>query len=103
MGAVDGETIIDRYQAAGHRSTAIYIDSGGNGGSCADSDGDGVNDDDPTSWDNYCENRQLESTLTAVGYQYDVDFWHWWESDAPHNESAWAARVFRPIELFLDL
>jgi predicted alpha/beta superfamily hydrolase len=103
MGGTGTDTIIARYQAAGHRSTAIYIDSGGNGGSCADSDGDGTNDDDQSSSDNYCENRQLESTLVGLGYTYDTDLWHWWETDAPHNEAAWAARVFRPMQHFMSL
>ncbi len=103
IGDQGADTIIARYQAAGHRNTAIYIDSGGNGNTCADSDGDGTNDDDASSTDNYCETRQLESTLVGLGYQYDVDLWHWHEPDAPHNETAWAARVFRPLQNFMSL
>lgn len=103
IGGNGADTIIARYAAAGHRDTAIYIDSGGNGNSCADSDGDGTNDDDGTSSDNYCENRQLETTLVDLGYVYDTDLWHWWEINAPHNEQAWAARVFRPMQDFMSL
>ncbi len=105
-GSISGQgtdTIIARYAAAGHRSTAIYIDSGGNGTTCADTDGDGTNDDDDTSSDSYCETRQMESTLVGLGYQYDIDLWHWHEPNAPHNEAAWAARVFRPLQDFMSL
>ncbi|MBL4637263.1 MAG: hypothetical protein JKY56_25635 [Kofleriaceae bacterium] len=103
IGGSGSDTMIARYLSAGHRSTAIYIDSGGNGGSCADSDGDGTNDDDNSSFDNYCETRQMESTLVGLGYTYDTDLWHWWETDAPHNEAAWSVRVFRPMQNFMSL
>jgi len=105
IGLSDGqqnETMIERYQAAGHGSTALYLDSGG-GGTCFDSDGDGIEDDDPDAADNYCENKQLESVLYSVGYVSGQDMWHWWEPDAPHNEAAWAARVWRPLEIFAGL
>tara|TARA_R110002073_G_scaffold303128_6_gene471302 strand:- start:20003 stop:21256 length:1254 start_codon:yes stop_codon:yes gene_type:complete len=105
-GSIDGQgtdTMIARYAAAGHRDTALYIDSGGNGTTCADSDGDGTNDDDETASDNYCETRQMESTLVGLGYQYDIDLWHWHEPGAAHNEAAWAARVFRPLQEFMSL
>jgi len=105
-GSISGQgadTMIARYAAAGHRDTAIYIDSGGNGTTCADTDGDGTNDDDDTSSDNYCETRQMESTLAGLGYVYDTDLWHWHEPGAAHNEGAWAARVFRPLQDFMSL
>lgn len=98
----NGETILDRYAAAGHRDTALYIDSGG-GGSCVDTDGDGLQDDAPDGSDNYCENRQLADQLAASGYTWEVDLWHWHEPGAPHTEAAWADRVHRPLEIFLGL
>lgn len=94
------ETMIQRYAAAGHQTTAIYLDSGGSGDTCADSDGDGTHDDDPNAADNYCENVQMQGVLEAAGYQYDVDLWHWHEPNAEHNEAEWAARVWRPLEIF---
>ncbi len=97
------ETIIQRYAAAGHRDTALYLDSGGNGVTCADTDGDGTNDDDHDSSDNYCENVQLRDVLEGVGYTFEVDLWHWWEPEAAHNEAAWAERVWRPMEIFAGL
>jgi predicted alpha/beta superfamily hydrolase len=103
IGGTGTDTIIARYLAAGHRDTAIYIDSGGNGDTCADSDGDGTNDDDATSSDNYCETRQLETVLLSLDYVYDTDLWHWWETNAGHNEQAWATRVFRPMQDFMSL
>lgn len=97
------ETMIERYAAAGHRDTALYLDSGGAGTTCADSDGDGVDDDDLEAHDNYCENVQLRDVLEAAGYTHEVDLWHWWEPDAEHNEAAWADRVWRPMEIFAAL
>ena len=100
--AVHNETIIERYASHGHQTTALYVDSGGNG-NCLDSDQDGIEDDDPNATDNYCENAQLEATLEAVGYIPETDLWHWHEPGAPHNEEAWAARVWRPLQLFAAL
>jgi predicted alpha/beta superfamily hydrolase len=100
--AMPGLTMIDRYAAAAKGAAALYLDSGGNG-SCVDSDGDGIEDDDPLSRDNYCTNLQLADVLRAKGYSDGVDLQHWWEPDAPHNEAAWAARVWRPLEFFATL
>jgi predicted alpha/beta superfamily hydrolase len=100
---VTNETIIERYAAAGHGQTALYLDSGGGGSTCADTDGDGVSDDDPSNEDNYCENVQLRDVLQAAGYVFDVDLWHWHEAGALHNEAAWADRVFRPLGIFAAL
>jgi hypothetical protein len=97
--AVHNTTIIERYAAAGHRATALYIDSGG-GGSCLDADQDGIDDDSPDATDNYCENKQMEAVLQAIGYVQGEDLWHWHEPGAAHDEAAWAARVFRPLEVF---
>jgi len=99
---VTNETLIERYAAAGHGATALFLDSGGNG-TCFDGDADGIEDDDPTASDNYCENKQLESVLHASGYVAGLDVWHWWEPDALHNEAAWAARVWRPLDHFANL
>ena len=95
----DNPTMIETYPAAGHRDAWLYLDSGG-WGTCFDADGDGIEDDDPNSADNYCENVQLRDALVEAGYQYDVDLWHWHEQGADHNEMAWAARVWRPLEIF---
>jgi predicted alpha/beta superfamily hydrolase len=96
------ETMIERYAAAGHGSTAIYLDSGGSG-TCYDSDGDGIQDDDPSAGDNYCETNQMAATLAELGYQYEQDLWHWWEPGAEHNEVAWAERVALPLTVFASL
>lgn len=95
-------TMIELYADAGHRDTALYLDSGGSG-DCYDSDGDGIEDDDLDAGDNYCENNQLRDTLEAAGYVHETDLWHWWEPDAEHNEAAWADRVWRPLEVFASL
>jgi hypothetical protein len=92
-------TIIEHAQTAGHQATAIYLDSGGSG-TCVDSDGDGIWDDDPAAEDNYCETLQMRTVLETAGYVIDSDLWYWWEPDALHNEAAWAARVWRPLQVF---
>jgi len=66
----------------------------------ADADGDGIDDDDPNAADNYCENVQMRDALVSVGYTLNQDLHYWWEQDAQHNEAAWAARVFRPLQIF---
>ena len=98
----DNQTMPERWEAAGHGPVAIYLDSGG-GGTCWDGDGDGVPDDDPSSSDNYCENVWMAQTLAGVGYGWEVDLWHWHEPGASHDEAAWAARVWRPLEIFAAL
>lgn len=95
-------TMIERYRDQGHAATALYVDSGGSG-DCIDSDGDGVDDDDPSASDNYCENIQLRDVLTDVGYVQDTDLWHWHEPGAEHNEYAWGDRVDRPLSIFAGL
>jgi poly(3-hydroxybutyrate) depolymerase len=97
------DTMIHRYLAAGHRDTPIYIDSGGNGDTCVDSDGDGSNDDDPSSTDGYCVNLQFRDVLLSMGYVMGTDLWHVWAPDALHNEAAWAARVAGPFQIFMNL
>lgn len=95
-------TMPELWSAAGHGPVAIYIDSGG-GGTCYDSDGDGVPDDDPSARDNYCENRWMADLLDEAGYEWEVDLWHWHEDGATHDELAWADRVWRPLEIFAAL
>lgn len=99
----DAETIVERYAAAGHRRTALFIDSGGGGTTCADSDGDGVPDDDPDARDNYCEGAWMRDVLLEGGYEMETDLWHWHEPGAAHDEAAWAARVWRPLAIFAGL
>ncbi|MFC1611705.1 alpha/beta hydrolase [Myxococcota bacterium] len=97
----NNETLIERFATAGHLPTALFLDSGGGpGAGCVDSDSDGIEDDSADAADNYCENRQLADLLATLGYTWDVDLWHWWEQDAPHNERAWGDRVWRPIGIF---
>jgi len=96
------ETMIERYAALGHQTTKLFLDSGGSG-TCLDSDNEGIEDDALDGSDNYCENKQLEATLDSAGYVAGQDLWHWHEPNAPHNEAAWAARIFRPLQIFAGL
>lgn len=96
------ETMIERYQKHGHQGTALYLDSGGDGGPCGDTDSDGI-EDDIDEGDNYCENAQLLGVLKGVGYTEGVDLAYVWSPGAQHNEAEWAARVSVPMELFAGL
>jgi predicted alpha/beta superfamily hydrolase len=99
---VHNETMIERYKAHGHQKTVLYLDSGSSG-TCPDTDGDGINNDDPLDQDNYCSTAQLRDTLLSVGYTQDTDLFYWHEPGAMHNEKAWGARVFRPLGIFNKL
>jgi predicted alpha/beta superfamily hydrolase len=101
IGPHTGETMIERYQASGQQPFVVFLDSGG-GGTCTDGDADGIQDDGSGS-DNYCETNQMRDTLAAAGHTFDVDLFHWHEPGAPHNEAAWAARVFRPLGIFAGI
>ncbi len=99
-GAYDdlGETMIERWANAGHQGMVLYLDSGGGvHGECQDLDGDGIHEDSNDA-DNYCVTLQMADTLQGLGYQYDVDLFHWWEPWATHSEPAWAER----LPLFLE-
>lgn len=69
---------------------SVVLTMGGDGGACADSDGDGV-EDDIDQGDNYCETRQLQGVLEALGYQAGDDLAVIHTPGAQHNEAAWAA------------
>lgn len=97
---VHNQTMIERYDAAGHQKPILYLDSGGGGTTCADSDGDGINDDEQAAEDNYCENLQMDGRLITDGYKHDIDLFYHYEPGAAHNEAEWAARVFRPLQIF---
>lgn len=96
-------TVEELYAA--HAQTVLYVDSGGGagGGGCVDTDGDGAVEDDPDDADNYCVNRAFADAMAARGYTWDQDLFHWHEPGATHDEAAWAARVDRPLEIFLGL
>ncbi len=102
IGPHTGETLIERYAASPVLGFVVFLDSGGNG-PCSDADLDGILDDEPGASDNFCETSQMRDTLSANGYVFDVDLHHWHEPGAPHNEAAWAARVFRPLQIFAAL
>lgn len=95
-------TILQTYVATGHQSPVLFLDSGGAGGPCVDSDGDGTNDDGDAT-DNYCVTKQMRDELLMNGYTLNVDLFYWYEPNALHNEAAWGARVFRPLQHFAGL
>ena len=96
------ETMIERYKKHGHQSTVLYLDSGGDGGPCGDTDMDGV-EDDLDSGDNYCENAQMRGVLLGAGYKEGTDLTYVWDQGAQHNEAEWASRVSVPMQIFAGL
>ncbi|RLB52955.1 MAG: hypothetical protein DRJ42_13345 [Deltaproteobacteria bacterium] len=87
--ATGADALVNRWTT--HGTVAVYLDSGG-GGTCSDTDGDGVQEDSADS-DDYCTTTQLRDHLDGLGYTFGTDLAHWWESGAAHNEAAWAARM----------
>jgi len=88
-----GPTMMEQWSGAQHTDTRFYLDSGGYVlGPCDDPDGDGWHEDAMDA-DNYCVTLQMVAVLESLGYQFDIDLYHWWEPDAAHDESAWAARL----------
>lgn len=104
-------TLVEDYQLAGAalaaRDQVYYLDSGGAapGGGCTSLTGGS---------DNYCATVGMRDVLVAGGVTVfpldpaasplmpaDVDIYHWHEAGAAHTESAWRARLFRPLRLFL--
>jgi hypothetical protein len=81
-----GETLIDRYRNIEPDGTVFYLDSGGGPGR-----------------DNYDSTLEMRDMLASRGAKFGQDLFHWHEPDAPHNEAAWGARVFRPIKIFESL
>ena len=98
--AADGASCVQRLHAT-KRNVAIYLDSGG-GGSCADNDGDGIQEDSDDS-DNYCVTADYRDHLVSLGYEFGVDLVHWHEPGAPHNEGAWRARVPRMLQSLREM
>lgn len=98
-------TMLDDYTAdttLGTHGQRYYLDSGGGpGNGCPD---DGA--------DNYCATIAMRDLLVSRGIDTfpddpdavpltpgGVDIYHWWTADAPHNESSWHERLFRPLRL----
>ena len=63
--------------------------------------------------DNYCETVAFRDMLVAAGIKTfpnnpdatpltpaGIDIYHYHQADAPHSETSWKARFFRPIRLF---
>jgi hypothetical protein len=101
-GSDGDDTILDLWRGAGHRSLVVYLDSGGDGAVCADSDGDGV-EDDVDGGDNYCETAQMHALLLDEGYQEGADLFYVFDDGAAHNEPAWAGRVGAILSRFAAL
>ena len=94
-------TIRDIYVSDGHRDLTIYVDSGGGEGSGCKGTAEDAHEDE-INRDNYCYTKAFADALDGIGYEYEIDLFHWFEPGAEHNEAAWAARLFRPLEIFRD-
>lgn len=85
--------------AACPAGVTFYLDSGGDAGSgCADSDGDGIEDDTPDSDDNWCENAQMRDVLETLCGAQAV---HYLTAPGyPHSENSWRLRSPAILDLF---
>ncbi len=91
------ETMIEILQDAEKLPLVYYLDSGGgDGGGCVDSDGDGIEDDNPNAGDNYCETAQLRDVLLEKGYT-DDDLLYVYAPGQEHNEASWHDRMHYPL------
>jgi predicted alpha/beta superfamily hydrolase len=101
-----------QYRALGSLTTrgqVFYLDSGGGPGPSGTCPADGPNDGN----DNYCETLWMKDALLAGGATTfpddpnafpltpaNIDLEHWVDPGAPHSETSWRVRVFRPMRLF---
>jgi|GEM_PF-349293 len=95
--------MVELYTSVGVLPLVVYADSGGSDGGdgCSDGNSDGFPVDDPNDSDSYCATRHFVDSLATMGYVWDTNLFHWHEYQAEHNEAAWAARVYRPLSIFL--
>lgn len=102
--------MVQTYQAVSSlpgRDQVYYLDSGGGPptAGCSTAAGSGS--------DNYCSTARMRDALVAAGINTfpvdpdvvplspaNINIMHWWTPDAPHNESAWQARLHRAFRLF---
>ena len=103
-----GTTIRDYYEQTGHQNTFIYIDHGG------EFPTEGVPDvldhriaqRDESDWsnpyDNCCYTFDFASALAEIGYRQNIDMMYRHVPGAAHSESAWAARVCKPLRMFMN-
>ncbi len=103
-----GKTIRDCYENTGHQDTFIYIDHGG------EFPAEGVPDvldhriaqRDESDWsnpyDNCCYTFDFVSALVEIGYRQNIDLLYHHAPGAHHSESDWAARVAKPLSLFME-
>lgn len=102
-----GPTIRDYYEKSGHQDTFLYVD---HGGEFPDEGQPQVLDRkialrDESEWasayDNCCYTFDFVSALVEIGYRQSVDMFYEHIRGARHNENAWAARVSKPLQLFM--
>jgi predicted alpha/beta superfamily hydrolase len=87
-GAASGDSLLDRFGAAGpSRRTLYYVDSGGTPGR------------DERDNDNYAGSLKMAELLKKAGGR--VAYFH--EAGGQHDERTWGKRVARPITLFESL
>lgn len=103
----NGPTMLDVYTAATDLVSSgqiFYLDSGG---------GPGIGCSSGGGADNYCETLEMRSILVAAGVATfpdnpdavplsppELDIFHYWVPNAPHDENSWRERVHRPLRMF---
>ncbi len=91
IGPDTDQALVETWTTTAPASVVLTM-GGGDGIGCADGDGDGVQDDIDMG-DNYCETRQLQGVLEALGYQQGTDLAVIHTPGAQHNEASWAAAL----------
>ena len=101
----DGKTIEDMYAEAGHRGYTLYLDNGGQApdGECPEVLGTVEASSDEFSRDCYCFTRSFVDKMDEIGYEWNIDLFHHFEPGALHNEAAWAARLVKPLQIFMNV
>ncbi|MBP9707413.1 MAG: alpha/beta hydrolase [Oligoflexales bacterium] len=95
----NNKTVVEYYAKIENFEAKIYLDSGGSPGQdgrCLDQDNDGFPEDDSDDSDNFCMNAYFKNSLS-----HKLDLTYYWETNAGHNEAAWARRFPNVIAEFL--
>jgi predicted alpha/beta superfamily hydrolase len=72
-------TMLDLVKQGGFANMVVYLDSG-------------------SPRDNSRETLQMRDLLKSRGYLFGLNLQHHLETGAAHNEAAWKARLFRPLQ-----
>ncbi len=82
--ALGQNDFIEGYAGHWQKRPIFYLDSGG----------------EPNGGDNHDVTRELTAQMQSSGFRMGRDLFHWHEPGGLHRETAWRARLHRPLRLF---